>query len=252
MTTKKSPLISIITVSYNAVAIIEQTILSIINLDFEDYEYIIVDGGSTDGTIDMIKKYQDKISFWVSEPDKGIYDAMNKGVRLAKGEWVNFMNAGDEFKIKNFNLFHQAFNDKKHGVVYGDVIIKKEGVFDLVKASSLNQLNYSLNFCHQSSFVRTELLRKNPFSLKYKISSDYEFFLKIFVVGYNFCYVQCSVSIFEYGGLSSGVSKKYIKERVLIIFNTHRELKNKFWFTFKFLKMLLPFNRNSIINLFRK
>lgn len=252
MNTPKTPLISIITVSYNAVATIEQTILSVINQGFEDYEYIIVDGGSTDGTVDVIDKYQDKITLWVSEPDKGIYDAMNKGVKFAKGDWLNFMNAGDEFKIINFNLFHEAFNDKKHGVVYGDVIIKKESVFDLVKAAPLNQLNYSLNFCHQSSFVRTELLRKNPFSLNYKISSDYEFFLKMFVAGHNFCYVECSVSVFEYGGLSSGVSKKYVKERVSIIFKTHIGLKNKFWFMFKFLKMLLPFNRNSIINLYRK
>jgi len=238
-------------VSYNAIATIEGTIVSVINQNFEDYEYIIVDGGSTDGTVDIIKKYQDKITRWVSEPDKGIYDAMNKGVGMSKGEWVNFMNSGDEFEIKNFNLFHHAFYDKKYGVVYGDVIIKKENVFELVKASPLNQLNYSLNFCHQSSFVRTELLRKNPFSLKYKISSDYDFFLKIFVSGYNFCYVECSVSVFEYGGLSSGVSKKYIKERMSIIFESHRGLKNRLWFTFKFLKMLLPINRKSVINLFK-
>lgn len=245
-------MISIITVSYNAIATIEGTILSVINQNFENFEYIIVDGGSTDGTVDIIKKYQDKITRWVSEPDKGIYDAMNKGVGMSKGEWVNFMNSGDEFEIENFNLFHHAFYDKKYGVVYGDVIIKKENVFELVKASPLNQLNYSLNFCHQSSFVRTELLRKNPFSLKYKISSDYDFFLKIFVSGYNFCYVGCAVSVFEYGGLSSGVSKKYIKERMSIIFESHRGLKNKLWFTFKFLKMLLPINRKSVINLFKE
>ena len=96
MNVSKSPLISIITVSYNAVKVIEQTISSVVNLNFDDYEYIIVDGGSTDGTIDVIKNYKDKITQWISEPDKGIYDAMNKGAYIAKGEYLIYINAGDQ------------------------------------------------------------------------------------------------------------------------------------------------------------
>ena len=91
------PLITIITVAYNAVKDIENTILSVLNQTYPNIEYIIIDGGSTDGTLDIIKKYEDKISYWVSEPDKGIYDAMNKGTLKATGVWLNFMNAGDTF-----------------------------------------------------------------------------------------------------------------------------------------------------------
>ena len=85
-------LISVITVSYNAVSTIEQTILSVINQTYSNIEYIIIDGGSTDGTIDIIRRYEDKIAYWVSEPDRGIYDAMNKGASKANGEYIAFLN----------------------------------------------------------------------------------------------------------------------------------------------------------------
>jgi glycosyltransferase involved in cell wall biosynthesis len=93
----KKPFMSVITVVFNSASFLEYTILSVIRQDFVDFEYIIIDGGSTDETIDLIKKHEDRIDFWISEPDKGIYDAMNKGVDLARGEWLNFMNAGDRF-----------------------------------------------------------------------------------------------------------------------------------------------------------
>ena len=96
---KEFPLISVVTVSYNAIATIEQTILSVINQKYSAIEYIIIDGGSTDGTVDIIKKYEDKISYWVSERDNGIYDAMNKGIRHATGKIVGIINSDDWYEM---------------------------------------------------------------------------------------------------------------------------------------------------------
>jgi len=246
------PLVSIITVVYNCEQTIERTILNIISQDFENYEFIIVDGGSNDNTLSILKKYENQITKWVSEPDKGIYDAMNKGVKMANGKWINFMNAGDEFAIRNFNSLFETMQNEEYGVIYGDVIIKKEeGSFLLDKARPLDEMNYLLNFCHQSSFVRRKILLDNPFSLKYKISSDYDFFLKIFIKNYKFSYINEPISIFELGGISTGISKKYFKERVLIISDAHQTLYNKFFFTFKFLKTLVPINRAIIKKLLK-
>ena len=97
--------ISIVTVSFNAVKTIEQTILSVINQTYENIEYIIIDGGSTDGTIDIIKKYEDQISYWVSEKDKGIYDAMNKGIDIATGDYVYFIQSAD---VLNKNILNET------------------------------------------------------------------------------------------------------------------------------------------------
>lgn len=93
----KLPKITIVTVCFNAVKSIEETMLSVLNQTYLNIEYIIIDGGSTDGTVDIIKKYADRLAYWVSEPDKGIYDAMNKGITVATGDYINFMNAGDTF-----------------------------------------------------------------------------------------------------------------------------------------------------------
>ena len=94
---RNKPLVSIVTVVYNGENFLEETIKSVINQTYENIEYIIIDGGSTDGTVDIIKKYEDKINYWVSEKDAGIYDAMNKGIEAFKGDYINFLNAGDSY-----------------------------------------------------------------------------------------------------------------------------------------------------------
>lgn len=118
-----TPIISVITVCYNAVANIEETMLSVLNQRYDKVEYIVIDGGSKDGTLDVIKKYANKLAYWISEPDKGIYDAMNKGIAKATGDWINFMNAGDKFineEVLNKSFVSRYSDDVD--ILYGDVI----------------------------------------------------------------------------------------------------------------------------------
>lgn len=196
MTTIKAPLVSIITVSYNAVVSIEKTILSVIHQNFEDYEYIIVDGGSSDGTVEIIKKYQDKIKIWISEPDNGIYDAMNKGISLAKGYWVNFMNAGDSFV--DLNVFKSVFSITRiSDVIYGDNMLCYQWGNVLMSPDEISKTNQYMVFGHQTTFTRRELLMTYFFDCSYKIAADYDFFYKVYRDGHSFEYLPMCISLFS-------------------------------------------------------
>ena len=119
--------ISVVTVCYNAADCIEHTMLSVLNQSYPDIEYIVIDGGSTDGTVDIIKKYADRLAYWVSEPDKGIYDAMNKGIAAASGSYINFMNAGDTFASDSVLAEIVPQINPNSQIVYGDVVLKYRG-----------------------------------------------------------------------------------------------------------------------------
>ncbi len=232
---ENKPLISIITVSFNAAKTIEQTILSVVNQTYPNIEYIIIDGGSTDGTVDIIKKYEDKIAYWVSEPDKGIYDAMNKGIEKASGEWINFMNSGDEFYNNRVlsDIFSESISNEID-VFYGDVAIKYQKKESYKKPLPINQIEKGMVFCHQSSFVRTKLYKENPYNLTYKICADYNFFLSVYRKGGNFKYKSIVISKFLYGGLSSSSTLDLLIEERHISGRKH----NKYFFK-KFLKEVL-------------
>ena len=154
-------MVSIITVTYNAEVCLEKTIQSVINQTYKNIEYIIIDGGSSDKTLSIIKKYKKYIKYWISEPDKGIYDAMNKGIKIAKGDYINFLNAGD-FYYEN-NVLSYLFDnlDKSVDLLYGDsYLIDQNGVnVRLLKAGVLNRytVKKGMAACHQSIFIKRQI-----------------------------------------------------------------------------------------------
>ena len=221
MNLQNSPLITIVTVSYNEVSTIEQTILSVINQTYSACEYIIIDGGSVDGTVDIIKKYVSKITSWVSEPDKGIYDAMNKGILKAKGKWINFMNSGDCFYSND--VVSQLFLDKKYddccSVIYGDRISVYEKAKYLHKPSPLNDFPKRFPIFHQSTFISTPVMREIMYDTNLKICADYNFFYQKWKQGDNFTYVEKTISVCECENGASTLYKndmKRIKEDMFI------------------------------------
>ena len=145
--------ISIVTICYNVENDIEQTILSVINQSYSDLEYIIIDGASKDKTLEIVNRYKDKISKIVSEPDKGIYDAMNKGIKQATGEWVGFINAGDKYVDNNVLSTFVAKVSSNADVAYGVLVhCFSYGKF-MMLPSSLQTINSAMPFGHPASFV---------------------------------------------------------------------------------------------------
>lgn len=164
--------ITIVTVVYNSVNFIEGTINSVINQDYDNKEYIIIDGLSSDGTVEIINQYSENIDFWKSEKDKGIYDAMNKSLQFVTGDWIIFMNSGDQF-FNNHVLKDLSLN-KSYDLYFGATKIKTNDLNDLIKyPMTVNKLWKGMICCHQSIIFRSDLFKKYYFDINYTLSADY-------------------------------------------------------------------------------
>ena len=213
--------ISVITVCYNAVETIEKTMLSVLNQTYPSIEYIIIDGGSTDGTVDIIKKYADKLAYWISEPDKGIYDAMNKGIEKCTGEWVNFMNAGDKF-VDNDIINKIGFEILPNHIlyVYGDNLnLQENGCQTYKKSYPLSKISRGIICCHQSTFISTKFKDFIYFNTNYKISADYyqQLFIYKRFTGKSFYHLPFPISIYENEKGISSRAKLLLREEYMKI-----------------------------------
>lgn len=210
------PTISIITVCFNSCSTIEGTIKSVINQSYDNIEYIIIDGGSTDGTVDIIKKYSDKISHWISEPDNGIYDAMNKGIEIACGDYALFLNSGDVLNNKStITTVEKNFEGKE--VVYGDLIMAFSKCQFIAKPDCIDTFNIYFPIFHPATFTRLDILKRFKYNTQYKICGDYDLYLRLYRDGLNFKYIGVPITIFE---AEDGISNKNIllnyRERSII------------------------------------
>ncbi|KXX72566.1 glycosyltransferase family 2 protein [Flammeovirga sp. SJP92] len=195
--------ISVVTISFNCENEIEDTLKSVIHQDYPNIEYVVVDGGSDDKTPAIIEKYKKDIDVYVSEKDKGIYDAMNKGVKLSSGDWVIFMNAGDVFYENTTisKMFAQV--QPAAQLLYGDHEVVYEHLTKVKTAGSPNQLWKGMICSHQALFVKRELLVQFPFEWeKWKVSADFHFIFNRWYEGAPFQHVNVFVTKFAAGGLS--------------------------------------------------
>lgn len=203
---KHKPLVTIITVTYNCADTIETTLLSVINQSFSNKEYIIIDGQSTDDTLCIVNKYKNNIASVISEKDAGIYDAMNKGIRMANGEWIIFMNSGDTFASNT--VLQDVFENKEYpnvGVIYGGVsVLTMDKLFEMTPYP-LTTISYQIPFCHQSVFTRSDIIKKNPFDILFKVVADYNMFRHLYFDGIKFMEVPHIISCYSPDG---GFSRK--------------------------------------------
>lgn len=215
MKNKRFPKISVLTVVFNSKNELEKTIKSIIDQNYPKLEYIIIDGGSTDSTLAIIKKYESRITTWVSEKDHGIYDAMNKGINLATGDWINFMNAGDTFHTNH--VINDIFgNNSDHSdIIYGNTLLKGNNHNVISYAKSINSLKFGMAFCHQSVFVASDILKKIKFDLRYKLASDYDLFLKLSSM-YEYSFEKSNLIFADYDITGQSYSLDAVKEQYQI------------------------------------
>ena len=234
--------VTVVTAVLNDAGHIEQTILSVISQTDIEIEYIIVDGGSKDGTLELIGKYKDKISLLISEPDRGVYDAMNKGIQYSTGDFVCFLNSGDVLlnpsilsKIKLEEL------KEKNAIIYGNVIVAYGNIEALEKPRPFfnSKMKFKgIGICHQSMFFPGKLIRNEKYDLSYNIAADYDLAYRLWRKGTEFLYKDITIAKYDWGkGISSNPYKllDVYRENARVC---HQQLNPLYW-----AKMVLEYIR---------
>jgi glycosyltransferase involved in cell wall biosynthesis len=202
-----TPLLSVITINYNNASGLEKTIQSVLNQSFSNLEYIIIDGGSTDGSLDIIKKNQDSISHWVSEQDSGIYNAMNKGMQKASGKFITFLNSGDTYiHSTTLDQCSRALESKDADIFYGQIMVNYGTGDECVKYPDVLTLDYCRDHVinHQACFFKTATLKNlGGYNEAYKLAADYAYYLQAIVLDKSFAPILFPVVHYDLSGVSS-------------------------------------------------
>ncbi len=210
---KKLTLVSVVTVVKNDAEGLTRTMDSVASQDYRGIEYIVVDGASTDGTGEVLKSREAQVTRWISEPDRGIYDAMNKGVRLASGDYVSFLNAGDSFASTD-TVTRMFVPRPETELVWGDCIIESAKGEEYDRASVvIPRLHRQMTVSHQSMFTRREALLRRPYDTSYRIAADYDFLCERILAGASWEYRPLPVSRINDKGASAQVFRTSIREK---------------------------------------
>lgn len=209
------PLVSIVTVVYNGAATLERTMQSVFAQRYPNIEYIVVDGGSSDGTLDLLRKHEDRLDLWVSERDKGIYDAMNKGVALCTGEWVALINADDWYEPDTVARVVEAARQRPDiNIVHGDIWIHYPNGHKKLKQAKRNGflLKYwEMVLNHPSFFVRRSYYESRPFDATLRVSGDHKWTLAAWLRSkQQFLYLPEALANFTAGGASMTIPLKRV------------------------------------------
>lgn len=211
----KKPLVSIITPVYNGEKHIENTIQSVLGQTYKNIEYIIVDGGSTDNTVGIIKKYESNIAKWISEKDKGISDAFNKGIALATGEIIGIINADDWYEPNAVELVINAING--FDITYGNIQYWNENQKDYLFTANHELLSKEMSVNHPTVFVKREIYEKHGvFDISYKCAMDYDLMLRFYVNGAKFKYINEVIANMRLAGMSDDNWMKGVSETLAI------------------------------------
>ena len=198
------PLVTIVTVVFNGAAHIEQAITSVLAQDYRNIEYLVIDGGSTDGTLEIINSYADRIDYWLSEPDNGIYDAMNKGLRLAKGELIGLLNADDFYEPDAVaQVVARYLEDRVPAIYYGDNLVLHDDL--KLKYRRHATLNYwlGMSICHQAMFVHRDSYRElDGYREGYRLAGDYDFLLRAAAANIPMVHVPAFLVTYRESGLT--------------------------------------------------
>lgn len=241
---QKLPRISVVTINFNHKEGLEKTIKSTVSQSYENLEYIVIDGASSDGSKEVIENYADSIVYWVSEPDGGIYDAMNKGALAATGEWINFMNSGDIFASNEVIRLIGKQISEEIDLIYGHAVgiqENEERIFR--KAGNPADIWKSGQLRHNALFARTALVQAHPFSTdaQMKVVADFDFMYKMFALNKQYKTVDKTVMEFEIDGVSSQRSRIQEIYDVFKVHARHKALRPipygfHIWKFFRFIK----------------